>query len=394
MNNNLTGVRSIGRRFGRRAARALTEVASNLGATQFIATRTLPRSLREKGRELLPLRYTYRANPKGRVDFTALLAGSDISFRLHAMSFVDAKVEAGELVLACDFPVINRGDVLSVDLREPSIYLNSSQLQPAELRRVETRKFISEIQQKVDGRGYSRLCSHYLPFDNKQIGRDYYYGDDYVDYPSQTPAEAGLGLIKRYAAGGRLLDIGCALGIFAKTFLDAGLDVYATDISDFAIGQASLLVGAHRAKRADLDTEDIPFDGYFDAIWMWDVIEHFAAPEAVLAKVSSRTRKGALLFMHTSNGDSLMHRLFGKDWEGYSDYSHYGVDQVTCSSLRAWMDKFGWDVIHWECGGIWAEGVDPILMRLKEAFSVISELRVFLEEMELGDTIQLVAQKR
>ena len=40
------------------------------------------------------------------------------------------------------------------------------------------------------------------------------------------------------------------------------------------------------------------------------------------------------------------------------------------------------------------EGVYPVLMRLKEAFGVIPELRVFLEEMELGDTIQLVARKR
>ena len=104
--------------------------------------------------------------------------------------------------------------------------------------------------------------------------------------------------------------------------------------------------------------------------------------------------KGALLFLHTSNGDSLTHRLFGKDWEGYSDYSHYGVEQVTCSSLRVWMEKFGWDVIHWECGKIWTEGIDPVLIRLKEVFSLIPELRVFLEEMELGDTIHLVARQR
>jgi hypothetical protein len=58
------------------------------------------------------------------------------------------------------------------------------------------------------------------------------------------------------------------------------------------------------------------------------------------------------------------------------------------------MDKFGWDVIHWESGTVWAEGLDPVLMRLKEMFGVIPELRVFLEEMELGDAIQLVARKR
>jgi 2-polyprenyl-3-methyl-5-hydroxy-6-metoxy-1,4-benzoquinol methylase len=368
------------------------EVASNLGKSQFIGIKRWPRCLYENGTELLPLRYTYRATPQGLVDFTAFQAGSDISYRLHAMSFVDG-TRAGELVLACDFPTIERGDVLTVNLLEPSISLNSSRLRHSEARRITARKFVSEIQQNTEGRRHSRLCAHYLPFDNKAIGRDYYFGDDYVDY-LKTSAEGGLALTRRYAAGGRLLDVGCALGIFTKAFLDAGLDVYATDISEFAIGQASLLVGPHRAKRADLDTEDIPFDGNFDTIWMSDVIEHFASPEAVLAKVSSRARTGSLLFLHTSNSDSLTHRLFGKNWEGYSDYSHYGVDQITCSSLRVWLDKFGWDIIHWECVRIWAEGVDPVLMRLKEVFEVVPEMRVFLEEMELGDVIQVVARKR
>jgi len=101
-----------------------------------------------------------------------------------------------------------------------------------------------------------------------------------------------------------------------------------------------------------------------------------------------------LLFLHTSNSNSLTHRLFGTNWEGYSDYSHYGVDQITSTSLRVWLDRLGWDIIHWECGRIWAEGVDPVLMRLKEVFEVVPEMKVFLEEMELGDAIQVVARKR
>jgi 2-polyprenyl-3-methyl-5-hydroxy-6-metoxy-1,4-benzoquinol methylase len=393
MNKELAGIRSTVRRVGGRTVRALLDVASNLGSSRFIGIAKWPRSLRGDSGELLPLRYSYRASPEGLIDFTVLLAGLDLSFRLHAMSFTEGTRGAGALIVACDLPTIERGDLLTVNVLEPSVSLNGAKLQPHEARRITTRKFVSEIQQNVAGRRYSRLCTHYLPYDDKQIGRDYYFGDDYIDYGRTSP-EGGLALLRRYAAGGRLLDIGCALGIFTKAFLDAGLDVYGTDISEFATHQAGLLVGPHRVRRADLDAEDIPFDGYFDTIWMSDVIEHFSAPEAVLGKASTRARKGALLFLHTSNGDSLMHRLLGKDWEGYSDYSHRGVDQVTCSSLRGWMGRFGWDIIHWECGTVWAEGLDPVLMRLREVFGVIPELRVFLEEMELGDTIQLVARKR
>jgi 2-polyprenyl-3-methyl-5-hydroxy-6-metoxy-1,4-benzoquinol methylase len=393
MNKEVAGMRSTVGRVGGRAVRALLDVASNLGNSQFLGITKWPRSLHENSGQLLPLRYSYRASPEGLIDFTVLLAGLDVSFRLHAMSFTGGRRGAGDLVLGCDLPAIERGDALTVNVLEPSLFLNGSKVQPYESRCLRTRKFVSEVQQNIEGQRHSRLCTHYLPYADKEIGRDYYFGDDYVDYGT-TSADGGLALVRRYAAGGRLLDIGCALGIFTKAFLDVGFDVYGTDISQFAIDQAGLLVGPHRVRRADLDTEDIPFDGCFDTIWMSDVIEHFFVPEGVLAKVSSRARKGALLFLHTSNRDSLTHRLLGRDWEGYSDYSHHGVDQVTCSSLRAWMDEFGWDIIHWECGTVWAEGLDPVLMRLKEIFEVVPELRVFLEEMELGDTIQLVARKR
>jgi 2-polyprenyl-3-methyl-5-hydroxy-6-metoxy-1,4-benzoquinol methylase len=394
MNKSLARLRTRSTRVVRRIGRALMKVASRYAERTIISIAKIPHTLSDKETELLPVRYDYRATTGGKVKFFALLTGVDVCFRLHAMSVVDGKVGAGDLILACDLPSIKRGDVFEVDLVGRSISLNGSRREPTTVRPLSVRKFVSEFQQTTAGRRYSRLCSHYLPFDNKRIGRDYYFGDDYVDYPSQTSGESGLALLRRFAACGRLLDIGCALGIFTKTFLDGGFDVYATDISEFAIGQAILLVGPERAKLANLDVDNIPFEGLFDTIWMSDVIEHFATPNVVLAKVSTQARKGALLFLHTSNGDSLTHKIYGKNWEGYSDYSHYGVDQVTAMNLRMWLDKFGWDLVHWECGKIWAEGVDPVLIRLKEIYEIVPEMKIFLEEMEFGDTIQLVARKR
>jgi len=260
-------------------------------------------------------------------------------------------------------------------------------------RALKCRKFVSEIQQTTAGQRFSRLCSHYLPFQNKAVGADYYFGDDYANYNSTSAAPA-LALLRSFAAHGRLLDVGCALGIYSKAFLDAGFDVYATDISEFAIERAASLLGHERISRRDLDVEEVPFDGLFDTIWMWDIIEHFSSPEAVLGKISSRSRTNALLFLHTSNGNSLTHRVFGPDWEGYSDYSHRGVDQVTSSALRAWLDKFGWEILEWKFDGIWAEGFDPVLITLKEVFETMPELRTFLEEMELCDTIRVIARKK
>jgi len=354
-------------------------------------------SLTPSGRSprlLLPLYYDYRATAAGSVDYTAVASGNQLSYNLYSMSFSDGKPVAGEHSLSCEVPGIRRGDVLTVSLVEPSIALNGVRLSAISARHVEARKFIAEVQINAEGVRFSRLCSHYLPFDNKPVGSDYYFGDDYTDYPRQTPWADGVALVNRHGARGRLLDIGCALGIYTKAFLDVGFDAYGFDVSEFGISEAGKRVGAGRVRCASLDAGDIPFAGKFDVFWLWDVLEHFSAPEAALAKVTERANPGSLLFLHTSNADSLTHRIFSKDWEGYSDYSHYGVDQVTCKSLRAWVERLDWEIVEWECRNIWIEGVDPVVLRLKEVFGNSSELRVLLDELELGDAVRLVARKR
>jgi 2-polyprenyl-3-methyl-5-hydroxy-6-metoxy-1,4-benzoquinol methylase len=388
------GLRSFYRGVRTRAVSGLMGFASSLGDSNFVRITKRPRSLSCSGRtELLPLRYTYRANSDGVVKFNVLVPGSNVRFLLHAIDFSSGAGRIGDLGLACEIPSIDPGDVITVDLTGSRISINNSAIKVNHSQPLNCRKFVSEIQQFTAGRRLSRLCSHYLPYENKPVGADYYFGDDYVDYTRTSPV-AALALVRSFAAQGRLLDVGCALGIYSKAFLDAGFDVYATDISEFAIARASVLLGPERTSRRDLDIEGVPFEGFFDTIWMWDVVEHFSSPEAVLAKISSRSRTNALLFLHTSNGNSLTHRVFGADWEGYSDYSHRSVDQVTASTLRGWLGRLGWEIIDWECDGVWAEGFDPVLITLKEVFETTPELRVFLKEMELCDAIRVVARKK
>lgn len=394
MVNKLSGMRSLCRKVGKYAVCRLIQIASKFGSTDFMRVTRRPRSLSADARtELLPVRYTYRADSDGIVKFNILVPGSNVSLRLHEIAYSNGARTVGSLALACEIPSVTRGDVITLDLLSSSVSLNNSRLLPAQARPLNSRKFVSEIQQDAGGRRLSRLCTHYIPYEDKKVGADYYFGDDYIDY-NNTSTHAALALMESYGARGRLLDVGCALGIYSKAFLDAGFDVYATDISEFAIARASLLLGPERTSRRNLDLEDIPFEGSFDTVWMWDVIEHFSYPETVLAKISSCSHRNALLFLHTSNSNSLTHRLFGADWEGYSDYSHRGIDQVTTSALRVWLERLGWEIIDWETHGIWAEGFDPVLMTLKEMFETMPEMRVLLNEMDLCDTIRVVARKR
>jgi SAM-dependent methyltransferase len=281
-----------------------------------------------------------------------------------------------------------------VNVLEPAAWINESRIRSSVAERQSSRKFLAHLQLAQGPNHWARTCPHYLPFENKAIGKDYYFGDDYVDYPRETYVQSALDLVWRYCTGGRLLDVGCALGIYTKAFLDAGFDAYGVDTSEFAVAEAVKLTGTGRVTRCNLDVADIPFANPFDIFWAWDVLEHSTDPEKMLSKITARAHPGSCLFLHTSNAASLTHILFKEDWEGYSDYSHFGVRQVSALSLPVWLDNLGWDILDWRCQDVWVPDADPVTARLHDAFQTIPELALLLSERNLGDFVLVVARKQ
>jgi 2-polyprenyl-3-methyl-5-hydroxy-6-metoxy-1,4-benzoquinol methylase len=349
------------------------------------------------GQGLLPLRYTYRADREGRVRYQAQVAGSDGRYCLYTAAYDGGlRPTPGQPCFRCDIPSLKEGDVLEVNLLEPGLRLNDRPIPGALTAHEPARKFIATLGITADRGPLTRYCTHYLPCEQKSIGRDYYFGDDYVDYPEQQRGvlPAVVGLVRQHCPGGRLLEVGCALGLYLRAFLDAGFDAYGVDVSEYAVAEAAGRVGPERARVCNVDVADIPLAPPFDVLFLWDVLEHSADPGGLLAKVSGLAAPGSHLFIHTSNAESLTHRVLGADWEAYSDYSHYGVEKVAASSLRAWLRALGWQVVRWDCADIWVEGADPVLLALGEAFRGIPELATLLAERDLGDFLTVVAARR
>ncbi len=130
--------------------------------------------------------------------------------------------------------------------------------------------------------------------------------------PSYMNARRRLKTIRKIGPQkGKLLDIGCATGIFlkaTKSFYDGtGLDIsqYATD---FAV--QNLGVKAYCGSIFDTYFEARSFD----VITMWDVIEHVTDPNKYIQKTSKIIRPGGLLVLSTGNIDSLMFKAQGKKW--------------------------------------------------------------------------------
>jgi len=110
---------------------------------------------------------------------------------------------------------------------------------------------------------------------------------------------------------GRLLDVGCATGLFLEVARDAGWSATGLELSAFAAGRA-------RARGFEViatPLESTEWRGEpFDLITMWDVIEHLPDPGAAVARARALLRPGGHLAVVTPNAASLHARVAGRRW--------------------------------------------------------------------------------
>ena len=96
-----------------------------------------------------------------------------------------------------------------------------------------------------------------------------------------------------------VLDAGCGVGNFVDYADRAGLRAVGTDVDAAAVEQArSRGLTAWTADQLD---EQVP-DASVDALSLWDVVEHLADPQAVLAGLVRKVRPGGVLLLETPDG--------------------------------------------------------------------------------------------
>jgi 2-polyprenyl-3-methyl-5-hydroxy-6-metoxy-1,4-benzoquinol methylase len=106
---------------------------------------------------------------------------------------------------------------------------------------------------------------------------------------------------------GRLLDVGCGVGYFVAEARKAGwaaegIDLNA-DVAEIARERAGLPV-----ERGRIDDLDVPPES-FDAVTLWDSLEHVEDPRMTLVAARRILRTGGLLAVSTPNIDGLFPRL-------------------------------------------------------------------------------------
>ena len=159
---------------------------------------------------------------------------------------------------------------------------------------------------------------------------DYPFYGSFYDQSSYIQAIGKYEMNKRYqvtanaAVGGRdVLDVGCSVGDFLATMRGHGWSVRGVEPD---AGSAAQAREQHGIDVFNGYLDDAPFEpGSFDAVTMWEVLEHTPRPVDTLRQIFELLRPGGAVVLSVPNRDSWQSRAFGTNWIGNDFPRHFSV---------------------------------------------------------------------
>ena len=143
--------------------------------------------------------------------------------------------------------------------------------------------------------------------------RDFYEDEDHStlieqlvassnDYRKERFGKERLDIVESFAkrSPGRLLDVGCTTGFFLEAAAERGWDAHGMELNPYAAQVAlakGLQVRQEMIEEADYEPES------FDAVTIFDVVEHVRKPVEMLEKIASLLRPGGVVLLYTPNWD-------------------------------------------------------------------------------------------
>ncbi|MHB0865502.1 MAG: class I SAM-dependent methyltransferase, partial [Minisyncoccota bacterium] len=170
-------------------------------------------------------------------------------------------------------------------------------------------------------------------------------GSGYVEYdtdkePMRPAFIEYLKEVDKFAPRkGELLDVGAATGFFMKIADEFGWRTKGVEISDYATTLA-------QKRGLDVRCGTLVNSGFaernFDAITMWDVLEHFADPQVDIRIAEKLLRPGGILAINTPDSGSLYARMMGKRWHLLVPPEH--INYFTKKSVTALLRENGFSI--------------------------------------------------
>jgi SAM-dependent methyltransferase len=144
-------------------------------------------------------------------------------------------------------------------------------------------------------------------------------------------------LEKYFPGARRLLEIGCGTGFVLSGIAQA---LPALELSASEVHSRGLRFAAERVRRSrffQMDARRIPFEAEFDVVGAFDVLEHIAEDEAVLAGMRRALRPGGGIVLSVPQHPWL--------WSRHDEESRH-VRRYVCAELRGKVEKAGFEVLR------------------------------------------------
>lgn len=221
---------------------------------------------------------------------------------------------------------------------------------------------------------------------------EYFEGSDQVGYASYTEDAPQFARTFRHkvrellacAPIRDLLEIGCGPGYFLAAAEEAGIaNAVGIDLNPAAIELAR--AAGHRAEVGTI--EQLERGRKYDAVAMFDVLEHIADPAAFLASVRAHTREGGVLYLMTPNIRSLLARVSGRRWVSFKIPEH--VAYYSPRSIRLLLERAGWNVVSIRATGQYVT-LDFLLSRVERLLPAVRPARRMVRALRAGGLVLFV----
>lgn len=116
--------------------------------------------------------------------------------------------------------------------------------------------------------------------------------------------------IEKFKKKGKILDVGCFAGYFLELAIERGWKAYGIEPSLWAnkiAKKRGINIISDSIEKASLK------DNCYDAITLWDVIEHLPNPKQVLKKCYASLSNGGIMALGTPNMESLISKILGSN---------------------------------------------------------------------------------
>ncbi len=168
----------------------------------------------------------------------------------------------------------------------------------------------------------------------------------------------------------RVLDVGCGFGDVLEFLEMKGVKVAGVDISQHALERARKKISGE-LNQLDVVSQPLPFsDASFDAVTLFDLVEHISAPDQLFAEVYRVLHPGGLVCITTPNQQgwlrAVLTRVFPDDpthvnvqkdcyWKRHLEKTGFGEVKVKgvilhgfppLPALRRWLGSAGFPVFR------------------------------------------------